>query len=580
MNPLDDHVVDDQIRAIVSDGPPLSVERRLRSQLADLRSRLSKSESPSAPVAVSRARPAAWWRLGAACAAAVVLVAAISLFLRPQISFAEVQEAVLRQTWIHVRSTFADRGKGEDWFSPARNVSASRQGGALRYADHRLQIYYSYEPEEKVVYRAPIVANTPPGSEFESIAEAIKILLQGDGLPEKPLEHLSFLGSQRDKMTVLDQRVDEVTEQEQTWLDYRITVKHAELAEPVRALFRVDTRTKLPKSCRVEAQPDGKPATLVIDFDYPEKGPADIYELGAPKTAKFVDRVPAGDVKLIVETLEAGRERMDDYRAVFVSELELPDSSWWMAFPEAFYRKGDRYRRDFSVRDRNDKWPERPAADADRRQWWFERAKQFRFYPVYVQLGPTSYTCTTEQVVDADGSQHLQITAIEKYDNNLKPGALLPVDWVMRPEFACRPPMGIGDPHQAPSLDPNPAEGPAGCVLLSVAHTSKEGRINEQGMGAASVNRFWLDPQRDYIAMQWETATRDENGKETIVSQHLVEETARSPQGVWYATRIRLKNAARQADGKQLDQIYHIFVDFDAELPDAQFEVPTPQRIE
>lgn len=580
MNRPDDHVTDDQIRAIVSDGPPLAVERRLRSQLADLRLRLSEPESPAAPSASGWARPAAWWRLGATCAAAVVLMAAISLLMRPQTSFAEVQAAVLRQPWIHVRAQFADQSKSESWFSPARDISASRGGEAARYEDHRLQVYYSYDPDEKTVYRGPIAERTPPGSEFESIAEAIKILLQGDGLPEKPLEHLSFLGSQRDKMTVLDQRVDKVTEQEQTWLDYRITVKHAELADPVRALFRVDTRTKLPKSCRVEARQNGKPATLVIDFDYPEKGPADIYELGAPKTAKFVDRVPAGDLKRIVETLEAGRERMDDYRAVFVSELELPEQSWWMAFPEVFYRKGDRYRRDFSLRDPNDKWPERPAADADLRQWWFERAKRFRFYPIYVQLGPTSYTCTTQHVVDPDGARHLQITAVEKYDYNLKPGELFPVDYVMRPEFACRPPMGIGNPHQEPALDLNPAEGPPGCILLTVAHTTKAGRINEKGVGAADVNRFWLDPQRDYIAMRWEMATRDESGKETVVSQHLVEETARSPQGVWYATRIRLKNAARQQDGKQSDQIYHIYVDFDAELPDSLFKVPVPQRIE
>lgn len=580
MNRPDDHVVDDQIRALVSDSPPLAVEHRLRSQVADCRLRLSKPESPAARRARVWAQLAAWRQLGAACAAAVVLVAAIAFFFRPQISFAEVQAAVLRQPWIHVRSTFADRGKGEDWFSPTRDTSAWRGDEMMRYQDYRLQVYYSYDPKEDVVYRAPLVANTPPGSEFESIAAAIKILLQGGGLPEKPLEHLSFLGSQRDKMTVLDQRVDKVTEQDQTWLDYRITVKHTDLADPVRALFRVDTRTKLPKFCRVEAHQNGKPATLAIDFDYPEKGPADIYELGAPKTAKFVDRVPAGDLKLIVETLQAGRERMDNYRSVFVSELELPDPSWWMAFPEAFYRKGDRYRRDFSMRDRNDQWPERPAADADLRQWWFERAKQFRFYPVYVQLGPTSYTCTTEQVVDADGSQHLQITAVDKYDYNLKPGELFPVDWVMRPEFACRPPLGIGNPHQEPALDLKPAEGPAGCILLTVAHTSKEDRINGKGEGAADVNRFWLDPQRDYIALRWEMAMLDESGKETIVSQHIIEETARSPQGVWYASRIRLKNAARQQDGKQSDQIYHIYVDFDAELPDALFEVPTPRRIE
>jgi hypothetical protein len=577
MNLSDDRAVDDQIRMLVSDSPPLAVERRLRAQLADFRSRRSAPEPVVARYARGWSRPAAWWRLGATCAAAVVLVTAVALLFRPQASFAQVQAAVLRQPWIHLRTVFADQSVSEGWLSPNRGVSASRGRGSVRYEDYRLQIYYSYDPDEQVVYRGPIVARTSPASEFESIAAATKILLQGDGLPEKPLEHLGFLGSERDKMTVLDQRVDKVTEQEQTWLDYRITVKHTDMADPVRVLFRVDTRSKLPQMCRVEAVQGGQPATFEMQFDYPEKGPTDIYDLGVPETAKFVDRVPAGDLKLIVETLEAGRERMDNYRAVFVDQMELPDHSWWTAFPEVFYRKGDRYRRDFSMRDQSDKWPERPAADVDLRQWWFDRAKHFRYYPVSVQRGATSYTCTSQPVVDPDGSQHREITAVQKYVYDLKPGELFPVDYVMRPEFVCRPPMGIGNPHHEPALELHPADGPPGCILLTVTRITKAGQWE---IAPANMNRFWLDPQRDYIALRWEMVTRAGTGEEIMTSQHLVEETARSPQGVWYATRIRLKNAARDENGKGSDQIYHLYVDFDTELPDALFEIPTRGRIE
>lgn len=211
---------------------------------------------------------------------------------------------------------------------------------------------------------------------------------------------------------------------------------------------------------------------------------------------------------------------------------------------------------------------------------WFERAKHFRYYPVELQLGHTRYTCDSQNVVDPDGSRHQGITAIQKYVDNSKPGELFPADYVMRPEFVCRPPMGIGNPHQEPAIDLHPAGGPPGCILLIVAHTTKAGRVNEKGIGLADVNRFWLDPQRDYIAMRWEMVMLDGTGKETITSQHIVEETARSPRGVWYATRIRWKNAARDEHGKESDQIYHIYVDFDAELPDSLFEVPKPGRIE
>lgn len=413
------------------------------------------------------------------------------------------------------------------------------------------------------------------------MADALKILLQGNGLPDKPLSHLGFLGSERDKMKVVDQRVEKVTEQDHTWLDYRITVEYSEMAEPMRMLFRVDTRTKLPQMCRFEGHHDGKAVSIDAQFDYPEKGPADIYDLGVPRTTTLVDRVPAGDLKRIVESIEAGRERMDNYRAVFVMQVDGMDQNWWDKFPEVFYRKGDRFRRDLLVAGQSIKAAQRPAEDADLGKWWFERAKAFQYYPEYVLRGPTAYTSNTKTVVDPDGSEHYEIGSVHKFVHNTTPGETFPVDYSMRPEFACRPPMGIGNPHQAPILDLHPAEGPAGCILLIVTQTTTEGRVDEKGIDLPDGNRYWLDPQRDYLVMRCEIVMRDGSGKETISSSHTVEETARSPQGVWYATKIRRKNAVvRQKDGKVFDQIYNIYVDFDAELPDALFEPLTPRRIE
>jgi hypothetical protein len=114
---------------------------------------------------------------------------------------------------------------------------------------------------------------------------------------------------------------------------------------------------------------------------------------------------------------------------------------------------------------------------------------------------------------------------------------------------------------------------------LIVRQTSKVGRVNEKGVGLPDGHRFWLDPQRDYIVMRWEMAMRDGTGKETISDGYIVEETAQSPQGVWYATKIRRMNAVHHQDGTESDQIYHIYVDFDADLPDGLFEPPTPRRI-
>jgi hypothetical protein len=70
------------------------------------------------------------------------------------------------------------------------------------------------------------------------------------------------------------------------------------------------------------------------------------------------------------------------------------------------------------------------------------------------------------------------------------------------------------------------------------------------------------------------------NGKEDVSSNYTVEETARSPQGVWYASKVGLKNGDREKNGKQFDEVYHIYVDFDVNLPDSFFAPPKPGGVQ
>lgn len=574
MDSLDDErLVDDQIRQRVTDTVPPEVERRLRAQLAGLRSRLSSPESTTPRFGVGWTSPAAWWKVSATCAVALVLVA-LWLGLSPQVSVAEMQAALLKQPWIHLRSVLPDQSVSEAWFSTQTDVSASRARDASKFEDHRLHVYYSYDSTEQVLYRGPVVSNTSEASQMGSLAAGLAVLLQGAKLPDNPLQHLGLFGTNVNDQQVVEQKVEKIKEGAREWLDYQITVKYPRLPDPVRMTFRVDAQTKLPQLCRIEGKHNGQPATQEIQFDYPGKGPADIYEIGVPKTAKVVDRVPSGDLKRIVDSLEAGRQRMDNYRAVLVMQHGADYN--WRAFPELLYRKGDRFRRDNLTSGQKIDEPQVPGADVDLRKWWFERVKPYQYYPLSMQLGQVHYTYKWKKVTAADGSSHREIDSVQQYSYNLKPGELFPADYSLRPEFVCRPPMGIGNEDQIPKIDLQPAEGPAGCILLTVEHMPRKGRMN----GRPGVHRYWLDPQRDYIALQWEMVERDDTGKEVITGAIVIEETARSPQGVWYATKARQKNPAKQADGKSNDSIYHMYVDFDAELPESLFAVPGPGKVQ
>jgi hypothetical protein len=577
MSSSDDRFLDEQIRATAASTVPAVIEQRLRAQLAQFRSRLSAS----AMTTKTGRRPWAppfWLGLGATCAAVAILVAA-GLLIRPQTSFAEVAAAVLDRPWIHIRTVGPPDGTGEFWISPSKDISAWRHGGAARYEDYRIQVYHSYEPEEKVVYRGPIVQYSET-SQYEMLIAAMKILAQEERPLEKPLAYLEFLGPERDRMAVIDERVRKVTESGRTWLEYRLTVNHTGSKQPMRMLFRVDCVTKLPFLCRIEAHHEGQPVAGESRFEYPDTGPADVYDLGVPRTAKLVDRLPAGDLDRIWKILQAGRERMDSYRAVFVTRIDMLDFPWWTAQPCIFYRKGTKFRADYPGDWKVDLGTtNRPAEGEDIGKWWRARTKLFSFYPHYVLRDSTLFTAELKEVTDRDGTKHQDIASFHKNDFRTKPGETYPPEYSMRPEFACRPPMGLGNPDFEPVIEMHPQEGPPGCILLRIRHTSHKGRINEKGIGIPDAYRYWLDPERDYIAMRQDMITRDGTGRETIYESDTVEQAARSPQGVWYITRIRRRFPSRARNNDFRDQVYDFYVDFDVDLPDALFDPPAPRRI-
>ena len=65
--------------------------------------------------------------------------------------------------------------------------------------------------------------------------------------------------------------------------------------------------------------------------------------------------------------------------------------------------------------------------------------------------------------------------------------------------------------------------------------------------------------------------SRDSSKQE--VNSTIIEEMSKSPQGTWYATRIRRR--ATHAGS----QIIDLYVDFNVDLPDSLFEPPSPGRV-
>jgi hypothetical protein len=565
MSQPDDFVLDDAIRRSASGPVPPAVEQKLRTRLAGFRAKLAE-ERPSQMVGrVHRLRPPLWG-LGALCAAVVALGIAAGLLFRPRKSFAETAAAVLQQSWIHVRSV-RGQDEGEAWFSPTKGVRAMRESKRLRFEDYRLRVYYHYDPQEKVVYRGPLVRRSPVG-DYGTMATALKVLLQQDRPPNQPLADLAFLGAEGDRIKVLDQSVHKVTEGGHAWIDYRLNVRDPESARPTAMWFRVDPLTKLLHFCRI--------ASDEVRFDYPEKGPVDIYDLGALPTAEFVDRVPNGDITRILETLRVGRERMDNYRALLVQRYDGFEFPPWRGWLQVLYRKGNKFRWDWGWYPTGNVVESKHHEEGeDKGVWWYERGTQCRYSPMCIVNGSTQFTSNGKWVSDPDGSKHREIESVSRSEIRVDTGETSPLGWFLCPEFACRPPMGIGAPRTEPVIDLHPTEGPPGCILLTVRDASQKDRVNENGISTPDEWRYWLDPKRDYIVIRYDSFTRDPKGEVRIDVSVTTEGSARSPQGVWYATRIRRHVSGRP---KADDEIKQFYVDFKVDLPDSLFEPPKPGR--
>jgi hypothetical protein len=502
----------------------------------------------------------------------------IAWSLRPRTSFADVATAALKLPWIHVTTTHSNGESNETWYSPSKGVSAGRDKGWTEYHDHRLKVYYSYHTEEGVLYRVP---ESSPRRMSESMTAILPLLLQEERLVEAPLERMEFLGPLREEMKLVSQALRRVEDGDRQWLEFDLKVHYRE--SPMRMLFRVDPDTKLPQLCRFEGRWEGKRVVSEKRFDYPDTGPKDVYALGVPDSAKLVDRVPSEDIERILKTIRAGRDRMDDYRAMVVVTY-TENQEWWLDWPLIMYRKGDKFRADSIWRgERNE--VEKPADDEDMTAWWRRRVRDFDYIPTYLiqpdadGLGTVrSMNFDYDYVTNNEGHiTQAKLKAVNEWTSLPPPGENYPPYWSWRPEFACRPPLGVPNQHMEPVLELNPTTGPPDTVLLHVRVSGRRPQATpdpkeDRSIQQPDVTRFWLDPARDYAVKRWDTLSAGEQGEEVVMSSNVIEKMEQSPQGIWYASQVR--STSRRPSGEESVQVVRIYVDFDAELPGALFETP------
>ena len=275
-----------------------------------------------------------------------------------------------------------------------------------------------------------------------------------------------------------------------------------------------------------------------MTFDYPEKGPEDIYALGVPKEAKIVDLRPEGSAMTLVELVQRKfEEGFGDHIAVVLTSWVEDDGSLEPSSISVFRRKGDLRRTD------------------EYHAYNFQIPNQYPFprpVTLYEKIKDLWLDVTMPQVLKLlddraicrqmlfDGRQ----TIIQNNDNNER-------EWkrdVMRANrflinaedslaglaWAC-PYRQItsGSSHMKQDIhllaeDPN-HPGLVGFQLLKFAQTDE----------------YWFDPKKDYILIEYISR---QHGHRPLL-RTIVTQTGRSPDGKWYPKVIRTKSIYLNSEG-------------------------------
>ncbi len=235
-------------------------------------------------------------------AAAAVIIIAVTIVVTwlgssidvSSVALGKVMENMKKMPWEHV--FFQDhRGdhkeQSQHWWSYTSKVEASKeQNGKLTFDDYSRQVAYAYDPctEQITIYsirdrKFALGAESP----WESLEKMVEVLSEHEG-------------------TQVTRKNDEYDGRDVEIHTVRVPKGDLGVEE---YLFVVDSDTHLMMTLKLRGyKPDGNVIVFgEMTFDYPDDGPADIYELGAPRSAAIIDDRTKPEAEEIFNTYKAYR---------------------------------------------------------------------------------------------------------------------------------------------------------------------------------------------------------------------------------------------------------------------------------
>ncbi|MBN2181406.1 MAG: zf-HC2 domain-containing protein, partial [Sedimentisphaerales bacterium] len=243
-------------------------------------------------------------------AAAVIIIAAAIILHNGSIdlagtTYAQMRENIRKMPWVHIITQGIYEGQEvemEQWFSDEESIIALKKpGGELGFSDYKKGRRYIYDPNTRVISLSFIEPSEYPKNAIP-LQNGIDSMLSMLTQQQADIVHRSgrFQG---EKVEIYD-------------LEYKVG------KITINGRINVDPRSRLPISCEYESTDDeGNQATAWMRFEFPEKGPKNIYDIGAPDSAK----APDGDLQDVLETYLSHRNNCPQRYIAIVTEEQWYD---------------------------------------------------------------------------------------------------------------------------------------------------------------------------------------------------------------------------------------------------------------
>ncbi len=502
---------------------PPDVESRLRARVE----RFCLEAEQRVPVSRALRIPRRWAYVAASLAAAATLAAIIVLGSRD--AWAQVAKSLGTKSWVRMTLQIPGGEQApkdvspemlkrppEIWFSPEHQTAGCRFMNSVQFVDFAQGERLRYEPGENIVYRETVADHDQ--AEFDHLNTLLRLVGEENKELKLPQSGIEFI----------DRSQRNVRDGDRLWTEFTFQCRDPQRTPPeFTTTLRVDPGSRLPVEMRTTEKfaNSDKGVERIFKFDYPEHGPADIYDLGVARSTKVIERLlPGGAKELFAAHTKARLRAIEPYSAVvLVSDAQA-------GFRDIFEASRVRYDgQTWQVEHadlmqllafREQVWSKQlsPPQDGDPALWWKNQVAGLTFTPA---------------------------TTIANIPGN----ALLPdaVGYYFLNDPAT-PGGEIG-------IDRRPVIGPPNTILVGV-RTS------------IALNSFWMDPEHDYAAVRFECPSGD---KTFALRTTIIDTFEKSPGGRWYATQVRVGDVQNSGDEPRSDRgvapvitsIYRYFVEFD-----------------